>query len=158
MRIGDYFVIADMADQLLRECPVCSHALRVKVLHCGRCGTRIEGDFDPGVSRLMQLPRDDLAFVERFVRVRGNLREMEKQLGVSYPTVRGMLDAINRRLGYGVDGEQADAQRRLAIIESLERGEIDAEEAAQRMRTGAGSATDQVAYQQQHEEESRDDE
>ena len=122
-----------MARSLLRACPVCDNQLRIKVLRCGQCGTKIEGDFAPAESPLWTLSSQDLAFVELFLRVRGNLREVEKRLRVSYSTARGMLEAVNRRLGFEPDAgaKDAEAADRLAIIERLERGEIDVDQATE---------------------------
>ena len=117
-----------MDRKLLQDCPVCSTPLRVKVLQCPSCHTRIEGDFTPGTSRILNLSRKELDFVERFVSLRGNIREMEKALGVSYPTVRSMLDGIISKLGYRVRHEM-DKTRKAAVLDRLERGEINAEEA-----------------------------
>ncbi len=130
-----------MEKKPLKECPVCGEALRVRVLQCPSCRVRIEGDFEPPRSRLLSLPDKDLEFVELFVRVRGNLREMEKALGVSYPTVRGMLDALNRRLGFP-SRPSIDPRQRMEVLAQLDRGEISAERAAEILEGGAAEDTE----------------
>ena len=87
-----------MDTKLLQDCPVCGSSLKVNVLQCPACSTKIEGSFEPPESRIFYLSRKDLEFVELFVRVRGNIKEMEKALGISYPTVRGMLDAVIEKM------------------------------------------------------------
>jgi hypothetical protein len=118
-----------MEKRMLQECPICNSTLRLKVLQCPSCGIRIEGNFDPPHSRIFYLSHKDLDFIELFVKLRGNIKEVEKALGISYPTVRGMLDSVIHKMGYPVKGE-IDKKRRIEIIEQLEKGKIDAEKAA----------------------------
>ena len=123
-----------MDKRFLQECPVCGGSLMVKVLQCPSCHTRIEGDFEPPKSRLLYLPKKDLEFIELFIRVRGNIKEMEKALGVSYPTVRGMLEGIIEKMGYPVS-KSVDIKKRAEIIDRLERGEINAADAAEMLKS-----------------------
>jgi hypothetical protein len=67
-----------------------------------------------------------------FMKVRGNLKEVERIMGVSYPTVRLRFDGLLKALGYEVDEEPGD--RRNEILGQLERGEIDAKDAAKRLQ------------------------
>jgi hypothetical protein len=124
-----------MEKRLLQECPLCGTTLKVRVLQCPSCHTRIEGTFDPPLSKIFSLSRRDIDFIELFVRVRGNIKEMEKALGVSYPTVRSMLDGVIERMGFPVK-ESFDKKHRLEIIEQLEAGKITAEKATELLREG----------------------
>jgi len=126
-----------MEKRLLQDCPVCGSSLKVKVLQCPSCNTRIEGNFEPPESRIFYLSKKDLEFVEIFVRVRGNIKEMEKILGVSYPTVRGLLDGVIEKMGYPVR-RGVDAKKRSEIIDRLEKGEITADQAAELLKSGTG--------------------
>jgi hypothetical protein len=65
-------------------------------------------------------------FLLAFVKTRGSIKDMEKELGVSYPTVRGRLDELQRRLGFA---PSAATQSTKEVIDMLEKGEITAEEA-----------------------------
>ncbi len=130
-----------MDKKLLQDCPVCGTLLRVRVLQCPACHTRIEGDFTPATSRILTLSGKELEFVERFVSLRGNIREMEKALSVSYPTVRSMLDNIILKLGYPVQ-QDMDKKEKTEIIGRLERGEITAEE-AERILSGGNDAEEE---------------
>ena len=123
----------DSNKRILRECPMCSATLQVRELYCPRCRIRIQGDFEPPSSRLLSLGRKQLEFIELFVRSRGNIKEVEKVLGVSYPTVRGMLDGVIRNLGYSV-GKQPDAEKRMEIIEKVSKGQLSAERAAELLK------------------------
>ena len=103
-----------MPHDVISTCPVCSNELAVTRLHCQSCGTTLEGDFSVG--RFGRLNRDQLALLESFLRSRGNLREMERELGISYPTVRSRVEALVRALGFGprADAEDADEPDRRA--------------------------------------------
>jgi hypothetical protein len=134
-----------MAHDVIATCPVCSNELAITRLHCASCGTTLEGDFSVG--RFGRLNRDQLALLESFLRSRGNLREMERELGISYPTVRARVEALVRALGFGAradaaagdtsedDTEVAPVPRtRDSILERLARREISAEDAALAIR------------------------
>ena len=141
-----------MARDVISTCPVCEGELLISRLHCRSCGTALEGEF--GVGRFGRLSREQLSLLESFLRARGNLKEMERELGISYPTVRARVDALVRALGLA-DGEpipdEADAEVELTtptdvepaadrsaerrdILERLSRGEIDAAAAATELR------------------------
>jgi len=116
-------------------CPVCGETLGVRRLHCRRCDTAVEGHFE--LPRLARLSPEQQDFVETFLKVRGNIREMERELGVSYPTVRSRLDEILRALGHRVERSQDQErrrERRREILDALSRGELTADEAVRRLR------------------------
>jgi hypothetical protein len=127
-----------MPHDVISTCPVCSGELAVTRLRCRSCATTLEGDFSVG--RFGRLEREQLVLLESFLRSRGNLREMERELGISYPTVRGRVEALVRSLGFGPradDEEQATTEPGLtheAILERLARHEISAEDAATAIR------------------------
>ena len=111
------------------HCPVCSNPLVTTRLSCTKCGTAIEGKFGNGL--FADLTDEDSRFVELFVICRGNIKEMEKRLSISYPTVRNKLDAIIAKLekSRAPDPEMA-RKRRMEIIDSIKRGEISPDEGA----------------------------
>ena len=127
--------------RILHECPICNGTLQVRELYCPHCRIRIQGDFEPPHSRLLSLSRKEMEFVELFVRVRGNIKEVEKALGVSYPTVRGMLDGVIKNLGYTV-GKPPDAEKRMEIIEKVSKGELSAEKAAELLKGAPEAETE----------------
>ncbi|HET9852295.1 MAG TPA: DUF2089 domain-containing protein [Candidatus Limnocylindrales bacterium] len=135
-----------MPHDVISTCPVCAGELAVTRLHCRSCGTTLEGEFSVG--RFGRLTREQLTLLESFLRSRGNLRDMERELGISYPTVRGRVEALVRALGFGPrdgadDSEDeaaaaasADvAAARQQILERLAKGDIGAEEAATAIRS-----------------------
>lgn len=137
-----------MPHDVISTCPVCSGELAVTRLHCRSCGTTLEGEFSVG--RFGRLTREQLVLLESFLRSRGNLRDMERELGISYPTVRSRVEALVRALGFGprADSDEAAADEaaasattdtdpaaaRQAILERLGRKEMTAEEAAAAIR------------------------
>ena len=129
-----------MAHDVISTCPVCSGDLAVTRLRCSSCGTTLEGEFSVG--RFARLSRDQMALLESFLRSRGNLRDIERELGISYPTVRARVEALVRALGFGPradddaagDEPAATAPTREAILERLARREITAEDAAVAIR------------------------
>ena len=133
-----------MARDVISTCPVCSSELFVTRLQCRGCGTAIEGDFSVG--RFGRLSREQLALLESFLRARGNLKELERELKLSYPTVRARIDALVRALGLA-DGTFADdgsddglgrddmSGLRREVLERLARHEITADEAAALIRS-----------------------
>ena len=138
-----------MTHDVIATCPVCSGELTIARLHCRACGTALEGEF--GVGRFGRLDREQLALLESFLRARGNLKEMERELGISYPTVRARVDALVRALDLA-DGTVADldetteatasddAEGRREILERLARREMSAEDAAAALRSLAGGS------------------
>jgi hypothetical protein len=140
-----------MPHDVISICPVCSADLTVTRLHCATCGTSLEGEFSVG--RFGRLTREQMALLEGFLRSRGNLREMERELGLSYPTVRSRVDALVRALGLGDAGHGGpiptedpttsqtplEPGGRQDILERLARHEITSDEAARAIRALQGS-------------------
>src|SRR4051795_3293803 len=142
-----------MAHDVISTCPVCSGELAVTRLRCLSCGTTLEGEFSVG--RFARLSREQMALLESFLRSRGNLRDIERELGISYPTVRSRVEALVRALGFGPRTDDDDepaaaattasvaestrstevAAQRQAILERLARHEIGADEAASAIRS-----------------------
>ncbi|MEA2677525.1 MAG: hypothetical protein QOJ81_1666 [Chloroflexota bacterium] len=133
-----------MEREVISNCPVCEARLQVTRLHCNTCGTTIEGEFNVG--RFARLGRDQMSLLESFLRSRGNLRELERELGLSYPTVRGRVETLLRTLGLGDGPAQPaeapaataeptiDPELRRSILERLARHELTAEQAAAELR------------------------
>ncbi len=121
-----------MERQMIHQCPVCTHSLNVTELHCHQCHTSIKGNFS--VSRLARLHEEQLKFVEIFIKCRGNIKEVERELGVSYPTVRGKLENVIEALGYRPEKvTHISSQKRKEILDRLDRGEISADEALKQL-------------------------
>lgn len=120
------------------HCPVSGEPLEVTRLASPVSGVVIEGRFQANEFAL--LPPEPLEFLRIFVRVRGNLKEAERVLGVSYPTVRARFERMLEALGYDAPDAHAAPDRATAdeVLSRLERGEIDAEEATARLQALRG--------------------
>ena len=78
-------------------CPLCGGAIEVKQIKCTGCGSEIKGSFR--TDTMTALPPEYQKFIVVFLRHRGNIKAVEKELGISYPTINKMLDSINAMLG-----------------------------------------------------------
>jgi hypothetical protein len=96
-------------------------------------GVAIEGEFE--LPPLARLRYEDQVFVSEFVRNHGSIKDMEKAFGVSYPTVKNRLNRIAEQLSLVQVAEQAPVPVEAEdVLAMLERGEISADEAAERLR------------------------
>jgi hypothetical protein len=121
------------AHQVLTRCPVCGDDLHIVRLECRACGSALQGNFTLG--RLARLTREQLQFVEVFIRSRGKIKDVEEELGVSYPTVVARLNEVVQAMGFEVRQEDTDlAQRRQQILDELAAGSLSASDAASRLR------------------------
>lgn len=114
-------------------CPSCDSAMVVRRLECPSCGVAVEGRFDGGP--LARLSRDQLAFVETFLRARGKIKDVEEELGISYPTVVGRLNDVLVAMGFEAGEDPRDAERRQRILDELSAGRLSAAEAAEQLRS-----------------------
>ena len=139
-----------------RRDPVTGEALLITRLEGPTTGIAIEGRFSfGGGSRLDGLTPEHLAFAEVFLKNRGIIKDVEAELGISYPTVRARLDDVIRALGYPPYAESAgsadiplppagegeavpgsDDERR-ALLADVAKGRISAREAARYMKRTA---------------------
>lgn len=116
-----------MTYPIIVKCPVCDDNLRVATLFCGRCSTKYEGAFH--LDKFTYLSPEQKCFIEVFLKCRGNIKEVEKELNISYPTVRGKLDDVIRSLGYSVSNDGEHRKSRKEILEMLSTGELTYDEA-----------------------------
>lgn len=119
---------------VISECPVCHGDLEVTGLECTNCGTELKGRFT--LSKFNYLDTEKLYFIEIFVKNRGNIKMVEKEMGLSYPTIKKMLDEVIEQLGYSAKDEPEEPKEeysgpsRKEILEKIDKGELTVEEAA----------------------------
>jgi hypothetical protein len=111
-----------------RSCPVCGGRLALTRLGCPECETELSGAFE--ACEFCSLDADDREMLLVFLRARGNMKELERHLEVSYPTARARFDRMLARLGLETAAEPAD---RLSLLEALSKGQIDVGEALERL-------------------------
>ena len=107
-----------------RSCPVCGERLALTRLGCHACGTELSGDFES--CEYCSLTAEDRETMRVFLASRGNMKEIERHLAVSYPTARARFDALLGKLGIKSD---APPSGRVDVLEQLARGEIDVDAA-----------------------------
>ena len=125
------------------HCPVCDTGLFVSEMTCPACETRVSGVFPAPV--LARLAPEQQDFVVTFVRCRGVIRDVERALEVSYPTVRARLDGVARALETlsaptalpmpptPPRRDVADTHRR-RVLEQVQKGLLAPAEAAEALR------------------------
>jgi hypothetical protein len=119
------------------DCPVCGHRLNITQLGCQSCGTALTGLFTS--CPYCSLGETDRKILHTFLASRGNMRELARDLGVSYPTARQRFAELLDRLGIESTDADAGAERRTErwedtgeredVLRRLAAGEIDLDEA-----------------------------
>lgn len=117
---------------VMSACPVCQHDLEVTRLSCSNCGTELQGNFS--LSKFNYLDTDKLYFIEIFVKNRGNIKAIEKEMGYSYPTIKKMLDEVVEELGYSTATEEEESaetpdKSKIEILDLVNKGELSVAEA-----------------------------
>lgn len=118
-----------IAYKAIGRCPICNHEIRVTEISCKKCKTVIKGKFD--LCKFCKLNEEQRYFIEIFIKNRGNIKEMEKELGISYPTVRNKLEEARKALGFLKDERTSINKKK--ILEQLSRGEISKDEALKQL-------------------------
>ncbi len=119
-------------------CPVCGDELTVTRLQCGRCRTTLEGLFNLG--RFYYLNREQQQFIAVFVKCRGKIKDVEEELGISYPTVVSRLDEVIAALTDDLQAAPAapleartlaamDSEGQALILDELAAGHLTSAEA-----------------------------
>ncbi|RKZ07265.1 DUF2089 domain-containing protein [Candidatus Fermentibacteria bacterium] len=105
------------------KCPGCGDRLIVVRLQCSSCGTEVNGEFD--VCPVCTLEGRNRELFDLFMESRGNLKEVQRKLGISYPTVRQRIDSMFSEL----KGEKPSMDP-AEVLKKLSKGEIDVETAS----------------------------
>src|ERR1700693_6191727 len=114
------------------NCPVCNERLALTRLSCPACDTELSGGF--ATCEFCVLSNEDRDVLRVFLASRGNMKDLERHLGVSYPTARARFDALLSKIG--IDSSDAvPAPTRVELMEQVARGEIEIDEALKRLET-----------------------
>lgn len=115
-----------LAYKIINKCPVCGSKLYITRLQCSSCKTVIENDFEMS-TKFEYLNTEQLTFIGAFLKNRGNIKDVEKELGISYPTVRAKLDEVLKALGYNVASSPVVDKKK--VVDMLDNGEITPDQA-----------------------------
>ncbi len=113
----------------LKQCPICSGDLFIKAFKCTSCQTEISGEFEIPLDHL-DLEKEIADFVKIFIYTEGNIKQSEKILNCSYPKIKNLLKKTKIALGIQED----QPSRKSSVIDRLDSGEIDVEDALKQLR------------------------
>ena len=117
-----------MRDEPINKCPVCGGDLVITRLTCPKCGTGISSTFS--LSGFASLKPEHIEFIKVFIKCHGNIKEVERELGISYPTVKNRLNEITRAMGYEVEQEKVQSK----ILDEIESRNISVNKALKLLR------------------------
>src|SRR6202140_2447288 len=112
------------------SCPVCNHRLATTRLTCPECSTELAGAFTS--CEFCVLSNEDREVLPVFLASRGNMKELERHLGVSYPTARARFDGLLGKIGIDRPAA-APSPPRVELMEQVARGELTIDEALGRL-------------------------
>lgn len=118
--------------KIIEKCPACEGEMIVTEMRCTRCETVVQGRFQPNI--FSRLSADNLRFLEMFVKSRGNVKDMERELGLSYWTIRNRLNEMIAELGFETPHEAPPAHSRRDVLRQLNEGQIGVDEAAELLK------------------------
>ena len=120
-------------------CPSCGSQLEIAELHCPSCDTTVRGAYP--LDRFAALPIEDEQFLLTFLAARGNLKEVQDRLDLSYPTVRSRLDKVVAALGLTGDDRPAEKTVRkpdvMELLDKLEAGELSVDVVLKTIKGGS---------------------
>jgi len=112
------------------KCPVCGSGLTITTLTCEKCASQISGSFSP--CKYCSLSDKHRLFLETFLKCRGSIKEVERSLSISYPTVKGLLDDLLFTLFETRNEEEPSVEYTATeVLDRLEKKEITAAQAAE---------------------------
>jgi hypothetical protein len=115
------------------KCPVCEGTLSVRRMACERCEVALEGRFALGA--LGKLSKEQLGFVEVFLLARGKIKEVEAQLGISYPTVVARLEEVVAAISTAAKPAVSEPPASIDdVLDALSKGTLTAAEAASKLK------------------------
>lgn len=123
-----------MNKKLLGNCPICGQKMVVSQLSCKSCDTSISGSFS--LSRFDYLSQQEQEFALTFIKNAGNIKQIEKEMNISYPTVKKMLDSVIKNLGF--ENKNNNQLNKEAVLDMLRKNEITFKEADELLKQIGG--------------------
>jgi len=109
------------------RCPSCGATLRVVRLECPVCQTDVTGSFD--LCPVCRLDAENRTLFDAFMRARGNVKQVQRELGLSYPTVRQKIVEMFGAMGHGPRPPEPRN-----VLQRVRDGEIDVDTAEALLR------------------------
>ena len=78
--------------KLISNCPCCQGTLNISSLQCPECGVELRNTFE--LSVFDRLGKEQMNFLISFLKYRGNLKSLQEEMGISYPTAKKRLDEL----------------------------------------------------------------
>ena len=117
-----------MKNKIIGKCPICSQNLTVTELTCNTCSTKISGNFT--LSKFDYLTPSQQEFALIFLKNAGNIKMVEKELNISYPTVKKNIDDLISALGFEkINVSAIEKPTKEEVLKALKNGEIGFDEA-----------------------------
>jgi hypothetical protein len=120
--------------KIVTKCPVCDAQMEIVEIKCSSCGTTIQGNFE--FNKLMLLDDEDLQFLMTLLRSKGNLKEVQSRLDISYPTAKLRLERLLQNLDLYEEEKPSLGISREEILDKLAKGVIKADEAVKLLKGG----------------------
>ncbi len=117
-------------NKIIKQCPVCSSQMMVKSLGCDSCHTQVSGEFEMPTSKI-ELEDELFDFLKVFIFAEGSIKQSEKLLNCSYPKIKNLLKKT--KVALGLQGDEQKGEE--SIIDRLDKGEINVEEALKVLRS-----------------------
>ncbi|MEA1972222.1 MAG: DUF2089 domain-containing protein [Candidatus Cloacimonadota bacterium] len=114
-------------NKVLKSCPVCNSNLEITEYHCNSCNTTIKGNF--AIDDIASLNSTQQEFVKTFLCCQGSIKEVEKALNISYPTVKNRLQEIT-----SIICSSKSKKNNLSILEKVDNGEITVQQAINKLK------------------------
>ncbi|MCR5741047.1 MAG: DUF2089 domain-containing protein [Gammaproteobacteria bacterium] len=119
-----------MSKKILNRCPICDGEVVISEFKCTECGTKVVGEFP--LSKFDYLSEDLQNFALIFIKNQGNIKSIEKDLNISYPTVKKTLEELINALGFTATIEEG--KKREDVLNLLKNGDITFEEAEEALK------------------------
>ena len=116
-------------NKTLKNCPVCNSNLEITEYHCKSCNTTIKGNFAIGDLANLNAAQQD--FVKIFLCCNGSIKEVEKTLKISYPTVKNKLQEITSLICSSKSNKTTD---KLSVLDKVDKGEISVQQAINELK------------------------
>jgi len=116
--------------KIIDSCPVCSGEMIIRELECKKCQTKVVSQFHPHKGGF-DIDDEIMDFIKVFIFAEGSIKQSEKLLNCSYPKIKNLLKKAKKALKI----EESKQSTSMSVIEQLDQGDIDIEEALKKLKS-----------------------